>query len=211
MNNEPEISLPEKAETAPSTDNGGVKFLKLIFDIIEMITLAVIVVLLVFTFCSRLCRVDGRSMNNTLRDGEMLITTNIFYEPRQGDIVVFHLSNEYYEQPLVKRVIATEGQTVKLNFVTGEVTVDGQLLDEGYIFLDGGLYQVKQEFDRYYISKEPGGSLYFEATVPEGHIFVMGDNRNHSTDSRSHLVGFVDKDCVLGKAIVRISPFTVFD
>ena len=72
MNNEPEISLPEKAETAPSTDNGGVKFLKLFFDIIEMITLAVIVVLLVFTFCTRLCRVDGRSMNNTLRDGEML-------------------------------------------------------------------------------------------------------------------------------------------
>ncbi len=211
MNNEPEIKLPEEATAAPSADKGGVKFLKLIFDIIEMLTLAVIVVLFVFSFCTRLCRVDGRSMNNTLQNGEMLLTTNIFYEPKQGDVVVFHLSNEYYEQPLVKRVIATEGQTVKLNFVTGEVTVDGKLLDEGYIFVDGGLYQVKQEFDRQYVFKEPDGDLYFEATVPEGHIFVMGDNRNHSTDSRSTLVGFVDKDCVLGKAFLRIKPFTFFE
>ena len=125
--------------------------------------------------------------------------------------MVFHLSNDYYQQPLVKRVIATEGQTVKLNFSTGVLEVDGQVLDETYIFVDMGYYVQKNEFDRYYIHQDENGDTVFEAKVPEGRLFVMGDNRNHSTDSRSHLVGFVDKDCILGKAIVRISPFTVFD
>ena len=222
MNNEPNNNLPEEnpdCETVEVNDaktcngekspSGG--FLAKAFDIVEMLTVSVVAVLLLFTFFVRLCQVDGNSMNKTLLNKERLLTTNLFYEPKQGDIVVFHLSNDYYQQPLVKRVIATEGQTVKLNFNTGVLEVDGKVLDETYIFVDMGYYVQKNEFDRYYIHPDENGDTVFEARVPEGHLFVMGDNRNHSTDSRSHLVGFVDKDCILGKAIVRISPFAVFD
>ena len=218
MNNEPQNVLPEETtngETVEVTDGESAKssggFLAKAFDIVEMLTVSVLAVLLLFTFVVRLCQVDGNSMNKTLLDKERLLTTNLFYEPKQGDIVVFHLSNEYYQQPLVKRVIATEGQTVKLNFITGVLEVDGEVLDETYIFVDTGYYVLKSEFDRYYIHQDENGDAVFEAKVPEGHLFVMGDNRNHSTDSRSHLVGFVDKDCILGKAVVRISPFTIFD
>lgn len=211
MNNEPEMNISEEATPVPHHESGGMRFLKSMFDYVEMFAISVVAVLFVFSFCFRHCQVDGNSMNNTLANKEMLVTTNLFYEPQQGDIVVFHLSNDHYKQPLVKRVIATEGQTVKINFINGEVTVDGRLLDERYIFVDGGIYRVKIDFDRYYMRPDDNGDLVFEAKVPEGKIFVMGDNRNHSTDSRSHLVGFVDKDCVLGKAILRIKPFTVFD
>ncbi len=211
MNNEPEMNTVEELDTLPEAPKKGSRFLKSAFDFVEMFAISVVAVLFIFSLCLRLCRVDGNSMNKTLVDQEMLITTSLFYEPEQGDIIVFHLSNDYYKQPLVKRVIATEGQTVKINFINGEVTVDGKLLDERYIFVDGGIYRVKTDFDRYYMRPDDNGDLIFEAKVPEGKIFVMGDNRNHSTDSRSHLVGFVDKDCVLGKAILRIKPFTVFD
>ena len=186
--------------------------LKSLFDYVEILAVAILAVLLIFTFCFRLCKVDGNSMNNTLGNGEMLITTNLFYEPQQGDIIVFHLSNGYYEQPLVKRVIANEGQRVEIDFISGTVKVDGTPLSEEYIYLDGGEYDIRAEFDRnHLIIDDEGRVVGFDATVPEGHIFAMGDNRNHSTDSRAVSVGFVDKDCILGKALVRIAPFTVFN
>ena len=196
-----------------TSNQGGAcpKALVSLFDYVEIFVASVIAVLILFTFCFRLCQVDGRSMNNTLSHKEMLVTTNLFYEPEQGDIVVFHLVNNYYKQPLVKRVIATEGQQVFINFTTGEVKVDGVTLEEDYIFLDGGKYNMKPEFDKSIIETLSDGTKVLKATVPEGHIFVMGDNRNHSTDSRSYMVGFVDKNCLLGKALFRIKPFTTFD
>lgn len=190
---------------------GAHSALRSFFDYVEIFAFSVLAVLLIFTFCFRLCRVDGHSMNNTLENGELLIATNLFYEPEQGDIIVFHLSNDYFRQPLVKRVIATEGQNVEINFTTGEVIVDGITLNEDYIFLDGGEYNIRNEFNSQYLVTAEDGCLKFIATVPEGKVFAMGDNRNHSTDSRAVSVGFVDKNCILGKALVRISPFSFFN
>ena len=208
--------MSETEATQESADGENSKpdvsgVLKSLFDYVEIFAFSVLAVLLIFTFCFRLCRVDGQSMNHTLEHGEMLITTNLFYEPKQGDVIVFHLSNNYFTQPLVKRVIATEGQTVEINFATGVVSVDGVILNEDYIFVDGGQYDVRYEFDKQYLVTDEDGNVKFIATVPEGHVFAMGDNRNHSTDSRAVSVGFVDENCILGKALVRISPFSLFN
>lgn len=198
-------------ETAEKTspNKGGVA--AGLFDYFEIIVFSIIAVLLLFTFCVRLCKVDGGSMKNTLQDEELLLTTNLFYEPKQGDVVVFHLVNNSYKMPLVKRVIATEGQTVLIDLDTGKVFVDGVLLDEPYVFLDGGYYTPNGYFNPDKLSRDEKGHLVFKETVPEGMLFVMGDNRNHSSDSRSRGVGLIDKDCIMGKAILRLKPFTRFD
>ena len=202
---------PSDGDESETKKNAILTALKSLFDYVEIFSFAILAILLIFTFCFRLCRVDGSSMNNTLQNQEMLITTNVFYEPEQGDIIVFHLSNDHYRQPLVKRVIATEGQTVDVNFTTGKVCVDGVVLEEDYIYLDGGKYDMRHEFDKQYISTDEKGETHFTATVPEGTVFAMGDNRNHSTDSRAVSVSFVDKNCILGKAVLRLSPLTFFD
>ena len=226
MNEQPENNIhetdPSEVETievettevgTPEQKDGDI-FLKIarsVFDYVEIFVVSVIAVLVLFTFAFRLCKVDGSSMNNTLKNAEMLITTHVFYEPKQGDIIVFHLVNDHYEQPLVKRVIATEGQKIVINFTTGEVSVDGVILQEDYIHLTGNKYNIRGEFNKKYMYEDEDGNDIFSAAVPEGHLFVMGDNRNGSTDSRSYLVGFVDKDSVLGKAIFRLKPFTRFN
>lgn len=207
MNETTDIKETAK-ETSPNNKGGIAAGL---FDYFEIIVFSIIAVLLLFTFCVRLCKVDGGSMKNTLQDEELLITTNLFYEPKQGDVVVFHLVNNSYKMPLVKRVIATEGQTVLIDLDTGKVFVDDVLLDEPYVFLDGGYYTSNGYFNPDKLSRDEKGHLVFKETVPEGMLFVMGDNRNHSSDSRSKGVGLIDKDCIMGKAILRLKPFTRFD
>lgn len=208
MNNEP-ITNQEPQNETPKKERSG--FLASIFDYVEVLAISVLAVLLVFTFCFRICRVDGNSMNKTLKHEQRLVTTNLFYTPKQGDIIVFHLSNEYYTQPLVKRVIALGGQEVKINLTEGKVYVDGELIEEDYAYVDGGKYSIRSDFQKEFIHTESDGSVWFIATVPEGKVFAMGDNRNHSTDSRAYLVSFVDEDAILGKAIMRLSPFTLFN
>lgn len=181
-----------------------------ILDVLEIFVFSIAAVLMIFSFFFRLCRVDGTSMLQTLNNGERLVTTNIFYEPQQGDIIVFHLSNETYHEPLVKRVIATEGQKVRIDFTTGEIFVDGKMISDEHAYISNGKYNVRYDFNQNYIYRIDG-KTYFEATVPSGKLFVMGDNRNGSADSRCTNVGFIDRRCVLGKAIFRISPFTVLD
>ena len=181
-----------------------------LYDYAEIFAVSIIAVIVIFSFCIRLCRVDGHSMKNTLANDERIIAYDLFYTPKQGDIVVFHLVNDAFHRPLVKRVIATEGQTVEINYTDKLIYVDGVLYDDAHANIEGGEYVIKIDFDTQYMVHEDG-KLYYRATVPEGKIFVLGDNRNNSTDSRSVNIGFVDEDCVLGKAILRLDPFTVFE
>ena len=170
------------------------KLVKDIVDYIEMFVFAIGFVVLLFSFCCRLCTVSGPSMNNTLIDGEKVIISDLFYTPKRGDIIVFHDTNTLNE-PVVKRVIATEGETVDI-FYTSEtmiVTVtekDGTktILEEKYIVYEGPNYAP----DTY--------------TVPEGCVFVMGDNRTHSMDSRHEDIRFVDEREILGRVLFRVSP-----
>ena len=198
-----ETPAPEKKESLISS----------LFDYLEILVFSVCAVLLIFTLCGRLCKVNGSSMRNTLFHNEMLITTNLV-EPEAGDIIVFHQTSDLYpnlNEPLVKRIIATEGQTVRIDYDAGEVYVDGVLLEEPYIAL---LDRQGNDVGRW--TQAPGYGFdhatgIFEATVPEGCYFVMGDNRNNSLDSRSREVSFVDARRVLGKVVVRTDPWTLYE
>ncbi|MBQ6702724.1 MAG: signal peptidase I [Clostridia bacterium] len=177
-------------------NNGKVpSLLTTIYDWLEVLVVSSVFAILLFTFVVRLAVVDGDSMNNTLHDKEMLVISNFMYEPEYSDIIVFSSPN--YDIPLVKRVIATEGQTVDIDFENWKVIVDGKVLDEDYINYIP--YQAMHT-----------GDVSFPLTVPDGYVFVMGDNRNNSSDSRNARVGFVDERYILGKVRLRLTPFSKF-
>lgn len=163
-----------------------------LYEWVQALVCSVLTVVLVFTFGIRLIGVDGHSMVPTLQDGDrLLVTTSLLsgdYE--YGDIVIIQKGSFAGGEPIVKRVIATGGQTVDIDFETGAVYVDGTLLEEDYIneltFVEEG--------------------TEFPLTVPEGSIFVMGDNRNHSSDSRDASLGTVDTRYVIGRAVILAFP-----
>ena len=164
-----------------------------IYDWVQCIVYALVACVVVFVFFFRTIDVVGHSMDPTLHEGDKLIVTNLFNTPKYGDIVVLR-KESFSDKPIVKRVIATEGQTVDIDFETGIVYVDGEALDEPY-------------------TAEPATrALDFdgEVTVPEGCIFVMGDNRNKSTDSRDDAIGMVDTRYIIGREIVRVFPLNKF-
>ena len=162
-----------------------------LYEWVQALVGSVLVVVLVFTFVIRLIGVDGHSMVPTLQDGDRLLVLNsmLYDDYKYGDIVVLR-KETFLEEPIVKRVIAVEGQTVDIDFSVGSVTVDGVELDEPYIneltFTDEG--------------------TAFPLTLGEGEIFVMGDNRNHSTDSRDSRIGPVDTRYVVGRAVAMVLP-----
>ena len=162
------------------------------YEWVQALVCSVLTMVLIFTFAVRIVRVSGESMRETLQDQDMLVVLNNWlcggYE--QGEIVILQRDDFYCGEPIVKRVIATGGQTVDIDFETGAVYVDGTLLEEDYIneltFVEEG--------------------TEFPLTVPEGSIFVMGDNRNHSSDSRDASLGTVDTRYVIGRAVILAFP-----
>ena len=162
-----------------------------LYEWVQALVCSVLVVVVIFTFVIRLIGVDGHSMVPTLQNGDRLLVLNsmLYDDYKYGDIVVLR-KDSFLEDPIVKRVIAVENQTVDIDFSTGSVYVDGVLLKEDYIneltFLEEG--------------------TEFPLTVPKGSVFVMGDNRNHSSDSRDSRLGTVDTCYVIGKAVFLAFP-----
>ena len=163
-----------------------------LYEWVQSLVGSVLVVVAIFTFVIRMMGVDGHSMLNTLQHGDRLLVVNsmLYHDYKYGDIVILRKNGVFDDDPIVKRVIATGGQTVDIDFGEGVVYVDGEALEEDYI-------------------REPtytAEGTEFPLTVPEGSIFVMGDNRNGSSDSRDYRLGTVDTRYVIGKAAFLIFP-----
>lgn len=213
----PEVDSVQEAEGtsngAKATD-GSVRFrqIRSIFDYVETFCIALSVMIVLFLFVFRYVSVDGDSMLPTLHGGkssdhaDRLIISDFFYTPQTGDIVVIQV-DAHSEKPLIKRVIATGGQTVRMDFTTWQVWVDGVLLDESYINYVPEQYMNPADMDAMYGIDSEG---ICEFTVAEGKVFVMGDNRNDSRDSRFLSVGEQDVGHILGKVIIRLFPFSEF-
>ena len=185
-------------ENDAKTEKGS--YVKEILEYMGIFVVAVACVFLMFSFCFRICVVDGPSMENTLYNGERLLVSNAFYTPKRGDIVVFHENSDHYNKLIVKRVIAVAGETVHIEHYDDTMTVT-------IIGADGENKGVlTEEYMKYVDSPLYSGEMTIK--VEEGAVFVMGDNRNHSADSRTYSIGMVDTREIVGRVIFRISPFS---
>ena len=189
MNNNPQSTTHE----SPTLKKPKSSF---IVDLIEIIAASLAAIILIMTFCLRVCTVDGHSMDKTLSHGEVLLISSIGYTPKENDIIVFQ--DLSLGKAVVKRIISTGDKWVKIDYDNAIVyvssdnafTEDEIINESSYLYLDIGSYKQSGELIRY---------------VPKGSLFVMGDNRNNSSDSRG-AIGLVNENLVLGKVILRISP-----
>ncbi len=194
----------EAAKKAASADTGKKKKSKHrksdettasseVYEWLQCLVTALLICVLVFAFFVRIIDIIGSSMVPSFHDGDSVIISNLFFEPKQGDIVVLR-KLEFQQEPIIKRIIAVEGQTVDIDFNAGVVYVDDVPLTEPYI-AEPTLTPI-----------DFSGKI----TVPENHVFVMGDNRNHSTDSRYSVIGCVDKRYIMGRVLLRLLPISDF-
>ena len=165
-----------------------------VLDWAEVVVGSVFTVLLVFTFVFNRIQVEGSSMENTLFDGDEIVIMGLFYEPEQGDVVI--CNSKALDKLIVKRVIALGGQTVTVDYIAGTVSVDGAVLGEPYM-----KYNALNDTGNYDMAYYDAEREVYEYEVPDGYVFVMGDNRDHSTDSRAF--GAVAEEDIIGKAVFR--------
>lgn len=177
------VSIPDERQLRSS-----------LYDWIQSLLFALILCIFLFIFAFKIIDVNGSSMVPTLRNGDKLLVSNLFYTPEAGDVVVFKTDSYDPDKALVKRVIATEGQEVSIDFDNGIIYIDGIPIEE------------------YYINETTTTKLDFigPKTVPEGCLFVLGDNRNASTDIRKKEIGMVDTRMLLGKAYYVLFPLSDF-
>ena len=166
---------------------------KELYDWILCMIFALTVCVLLFAFCFHVIDVVGSSMYPTLHNGEKMLVSNLFYKPKAGDVIIFKKAEYDPNKALVKRVIATEGQEINMDFVNGIVYIDGEPIIEDYI---NELTFNKLDF-------------IGPKTVPEGCVFVMGDNRNASVDSRKSEIGMLDTRLIIGRAYSVVFPLSV--
>lgn len=191
--------MEDMIQTRPPTkDEGGSSFNRSVMEWVETIVMAVVFVTVVFTFVARVITVDGISMEPTYYNGDRVLSTTLASAPHQGDVVIVVNA---LDEPIIKRVIATEGQTVDFDKESGEVMVDGEVVP-------GSVYGIEDGIT--YVTDLPGQVLEFPQTVPEGCVFVMGDNRDNSLDSRFIEVGMVDTRNILGKVFFNLFPISKF-
>jgi signal peptidase I len=181
---------PDKAKTEETLTLG-----QELYQTLQSLVVIILIIIFLFTCVARVTVVSGASMENTLHGGDVVVTWSLGYTPKQGDIVVL-TKTSFQDESIIKRVIATGGQTVDIDYDTSTVYVDGVALDEPYI--------------KDYMWDIWDGSGLDHVTVPEGSIYVMGDNRNNSSDSRLSSIGIVDVRCVIGRAVVVLFPFSDF-
>ena len=211
------------ADEANETKKKGT-FIKDAIELLESTLITVFIIVMIFTYILHPVNIDGRSMVPTLNknltaerekngDNDKVFMNTVFFDVKYGDILVIDKDKNYllddsgkpyqpqYDMPIneciIKRVIAVGGQTISIE--NGQVTVDGEVLDEPYIAEDA------------YTEDDGAFGGQYPITIPEGYYFVMGDNRNHSTDSRARSVGLVKRDQIYGKAIIKYSPLEEFD
>ncbi len=192
--------LKKKQGRAPETEkpeeNGeaqkGMNFRAELYDWIGCMLVALIICVALFVFCIRIVDVSGTSMLPTLQNGDKMLVSPLFYTPQTWDVVVFRSTTYDPDKAQDKRVIATEGQVINIDFDHGIVYIDGRVIEENYI---NELTNTKLDF-------------IGPKTVPEGCVFVMGDNRNASTDSRKSEIGMVDNRSILGKVYYVIFPIS---
>lgn len=192
--NEKVMQAIESQPDEPTQDSEKRTLAQKLVDIVSVIASSIIAIMVIFTFVFRIVGVSGPSMMNTLQNGDWLLVSAFITEPERGDIVIVTQPNTFNE-PIVKRVIAIGGDTIDIDFDTATVYINGEAIDEPYL----GSPTTTDEY-----------AWDYPITLKEGQVFVMGDNRQHSTDSRSPDIGLIDENYILGQVMVRFSPVTSF-